>query len=44
MHDFMDDANIFVNTYSLAPQMQEAFVRGLYGDIKFVGKSPVELD
>ncbi|MBR3933803.1 MAG: glycoside hydrolase family 3 protein [Clostridia bacterium] len=44
MHNFMDDAHMFVNAYSLAPEMQKAFVKGLFGDIPFVGKSPVELD
>lgn len=43
-YNFMDDANVFVNIYSPAPQMQKAFVRGLYGDIEFVGKSPLEID
>ncbi len=44
MHNFMDDAHIFVNAYSLSPEMQKAFVKGVFGDIPFVGKSPVELD
>ena len=44
MYDFMDDAHVFVNTYNTSPEMQVAFVKGLYGDIPFVGKSPVELD
>ncbi len=43
-YDYLDDANVFVNLYSPAPEMQKAFVRGLYGEIKFVGKSPLELD
>ena len=43
-YNFMDDANVFVNLYSMAPEMQKAFVRGLYGDLKFVGKSPLKLD
>ena len=44
LYNFMDDAKMFVNAYSLAPEMQKAFVQGIFGDIEFVGKSPVELD
>ena len=43
-YDYLDDANVFVNIYSPAPEMQKAFVKGLYGEIEFVGKSPVNLD
>ena len=43
-YDFMDDANIFVNTYSLSDEMQKAFVKGIFGDIEFTGISPVKLD
>lgn len=43
-YDFMDDANIFVNAYSPAEGMQRAFVKGVFGEIPFVGKSPVVLD
>ena len=43
-YDFMDDSHAFVNIYSPSPEVQKAFVRGLYGEFKFVGKSPVELD
>ncbi len=44
MYNFMDDAHTFVNAYNLAPETQKAFVKGIFGDIPFVGKSPVELD
>ena len=44
MYNFMDDAHMFINGYNLSPEMQKAIVRGIFGDIKFVGKSPVELD
>ncbi len=44
MHNFMDDAHTFVNAYNLSPETQKAFVKGVFGDIPFVGKSPVELD
>jgi len=43
-YDFMDDALMFVNAYNPASETQKAFVRGVFGDIPFVGKSPVELD
>ena len=39
-----DDADVFVNLYSPVAEGQRAFVRGLLGEQKFVGKSPVELD
>lgn len=43
-YDFMDDAAIFVNAYTPAGAMQRAFVKGIFGEIPFVGKSPIELD
>lgn len=43
-YDFMEDANVFINAYSTAPAMQRAFVKAIFGEIPFVGKSPVELD
>ncbi len=44
MYNFMDDAFVFANLYSLSPEMQKAFVKGIFGDIKFIGKSPIDLD
>ena len=44
MYNFLDDAHMFINGYNLSPEMQKAIVKGIFGDIKFVGKSPVELD
>ena len=44
MYNFMDDAHMFINAYNLSPEMQKAIVKGIFGDIPFVGKSPVELD
>lgn len=41
---FMDDADVFVNLYSPVPEGQRVFVQGLFGELKFTGKSPVELD
>lgn len=43
-YDFMDDADIFVNAYTTADAMQRAFVKGIFGENPFVGKTPVELD
>lgn len=43
-YNFMDDADVFVNLYSPVAEGQRVFVRGLLGEQKFVGKSPVELD
>ena len=44
MYQFMDDAHMFINAYNLSPETQKAVVKGIFGDIPFVGKSPVELD
>ncbi len=44
MYNFMNDTQMFVNAYSLTPESQKAFVKGIFGDIPFVGKSPVVLD
>ena len=44
MYNFMDDAYTFINAYNLSPEIQKAVVNGIFGDIPFVGKSPVELD
>ncbi len=44
MYNFMNDTQMFVNAYSLTPETQRAFVKGIFGDIEFVGKSPVVLD
>lgn len=43
-YNFMEDANVFVNLYSPHPEAQKVFVKGLFGELPFVGKSPVELD
>ncbi len=42
--DFMDDANVFVNLYSPDEQGQRVFVKGLYGELPFIGTSPIKLD
>ena len=43
-YDFMDDAIMFVNAYNASEETQKAFVKGVYGEIPFAGKSPVILD
>lgn len=42
--DVMGGANTFVNLYSPAPEAQKAFVKGIYGEIPFVGTSPVDVE
>ena len=42
-YDVMSGADTFVNIYSDAPIVQKAFVKALYGEIPFEGKSPVDL-
>ena len=41
---FMDDAPAFINCYKETPQIQEALVEAIYGEIPFRGISPVELN
>ena len=42
-HDIMDNANAFVNLYGHSPVLLQAFVEAIFGEIPFVGKSPVNL-
>ncbi len=42
--EYFDAADVFVNAYSPVPASQEAFVRALFGEIGFAGKSPVRID
>ncbi len=42
-YDVMSGADTFVNIYSNAPIVQKSFVKALYGEIPFEGKSPVDL-
>ena len=42
-HDIMENANTFVNLYGTSPDLMQAFVEGIFGEIPFVGKSPVKL-
>ena len=43
-YEFMDDAPAFVNCYKATPQIQEALVEAIYGEIPFKGVSPVNLN
>lgn len=42
-HDIMDNANAFVNLYGTSPALFQAFVEAIFGEIPFMGKSPVNL-
>ncbi len=44
MHfEIMGNADTFINTYGTAPELMEAFVEGIFGEIPIVGNSPVQL-
>ena len=43
-YNFMDECPIFVNGYNATPDTQEAFVAAIYGEIPFLGKSPIDLN
>ena len=43
-YNFMDECPVFVNGYNPTPDTQEAFVSAIYGEIPFLGKSPVDLN
>ncbi len=43
-YDIMENANTFVNTYTYSPELIKAFVEGIYGEIPFVGESPIRLN
>ncbi len=42
--DVMGGADTFVNAYSPDPEALRAFVKGVYGEIEFVGKSPIDIE
>ena len=42
--DCMTGANTFVNAYALNENTLTAFVKAIYGEIPFVGKSPVDIE
>lgn len=43
-YNFMDYCPVFVNGYNPTPYTQKAFVSAIYGEIPFLGKSPVDLN
>ncbi len=43
-YNFMDECPTFVNGYNPTPETQEAFVSAIYGEVPFVGVSPVDLN
>ena len=43
-HDAMQGADTFANIYSCAPECQKAFVKAVYGEIPFVGTSPIDIE
>ena len=42
-YNYFENADMFVNAYSMDEGTMKAFVGGILGDFKFTGKSPVEL-
>ena len=44
MHfEILGNADTFINTYGRSPELMEAFVAGIFGEIPIVGNSPVQL-
>ena len=43
-YDIMENADAFVNAYNKSPEAQRAFVEAIFGEIEFLGKSPVLLE
>lgn len=39
----MSGADVFVNLYGRAPALMEAFVAGIFGEIPFAGKTPINM-
>ena len=39
-YDFYENARMFTHIYSLSKESQEAFVKGIFGDIPFAGEIP----
>ena len=40
----MENADTFINTYGECPELMQAFVEAVYGEIPIVGNSPVKLE
>lgn len=44
MHfEIMGNAKTFINAYGSSPELMEAFMEAIFGEIPFGGKSPVQL-
>ena len=43
-YDIMGSADAFINAYGKSPELMEATVRCILGEIPFVGESPVKLE
>lgn len=42
-YEIMANAETFINAYGMSPELMEAFVEAIFGEIPIVGKSPVNL-
>lgn len=42
-HGFMASAETFINTYGASPDLIDAFVKAIFGEIPFEGVSPVKI-
>lgn len=42
-YDFMENADVFVNTYGQSPALMKALTEAIFGEIPFRGTSPVDL-
>lgn len=42
-HDILGNADTFINAYGSSPELMDAFVEAVYGEIEITGKSPVKL-
>lgn len=43
-YDIMGNAETFINTYGVAPELMDAFVQAIFGEIEMTGVSPVKLN
>ena len=42
-YDIMGNAETFINAYGWAPELMDAFVEAIFGEIPIVGKSPIKI-
>lgn len=42
-YEYFETSPVYINAYSLTPEILEAVVEGIFGEIDFVGTSPVRL-